>query len=72
MKDLKNIEQTCIEFGRFVSAEEDYTPSVEYMTELWKQFQEQQAKEVMDIADAHKDESYPRTGGLSPDTGPRN
>lgn len=53
MKDLKkNLEQTCIEFEKFVTAKEDWTASTEYMTELWKQFQEQQAKEVMDILDA--------------------
>ena len=52
MKNLKNnIEQTCIEFGKFVTAKEDWTASTEYMTELWKQFQELQAKKVLDILD---------------------
>lgn len=52
MKDLEsNIEETCIEFGKFVTATEDWTASTDYMAELWKQFQEQQAKKVLDILD---------------------
>ena len=52
MKDFKNnIEQTCIDFGKFVTAKEDWTASTEYMTELWNQFQEQQAEDINDILD---------------------
>ena len=52
MKEItKYWKQTCIDFGKFVTAKEDWTASTEYMTELWNQFQEQQAKEVVDILD---------------------
>ena len=44
-------KQTCIEFGKFVTAKEDWTASTEYMTELWNQFQEQQAEDINDILD---------------------
>jgi hypothetical protein len=84
-------KETAIEFGRFVCAKEDYTPSVEYITELWKQFQELQEEKVMDVLNKNSNEApsiqmqkdiqwceklltpkhITRTGGLSPDTGPR-
>ena len=52
MKDLKNnIEQTCIEFGRYV--QQNWS---RYMSpkDLWDEFQEQQAKEVINILDEIK------------------
>ena len=52
MKNLKNnIEQTCIEFGKYVA--NNYAPQtpVDIIKGMWGHFQEQQAKEVMDILD---------------------
>ena len=52
MKEItKYWKQTCIDFGKFVTAKEDWTASTEYMTELWNQFQEQQAEDINDILD---------------------
>ena len=55
MKDLKNnIEQTCIEFGKYLNLEmgggdAQHTGEIEHH---WHNFQKMQAKEVMDILDA--------------------
>ena len=51
MKDLKNnIEQTCIEFGRYVA--DNYIESnFDDIDFMWEQFQELQAKKVLDILD---------------------
>lgn len=52
MKEItKYWKQTCIDFGKFVTAKEDWAASTEYMTELWNQFQEQQAEDINDILD---------------------
>ena len=50
-KDLKNnIEQTCIEFGRYVA--DNYIESnFDDIDFMWEQFQELQAKKVLDILD---------------------
>ena len=53
MKDLKsNIEQTCIEFGKFVyDSRISLHTNLKSIDELWQQFQEQQAKKALDILD---------------------
>ena len=53
MKNLKNnIEQTCIDFGRYVSARRYDAFCTKNVDELWDEFQKMHAKEVMDILDA--------------------
>ena len=63
MKDLKSsIEQTCIEFGKFVQKREldKTTYDMPWNVEsLWVLFQKEQAKEVMGILDACENPQEP-------------
>ena len=53
-KDIKidvDFKDTCIDFGRYVTTniENGYSVSKGYMTELWKQYQEQMTEEVFKV-----------------------
>ena len=50
MKNLENnIEETCIEFGEYLI--NNANKGIDNIDVMWEQFQEQQAKKVLDILD---------------------